>query len=211
MLGWMRRHLGFGVAWIGATALSIAIAAAAVAGIRDRVVDKPVAIGLPTTTTTAPPVETAPATSSPDPSITSVAPATSTTTSTSAPEPATTANASPEVTTTTAPAATSTTAAPATTTTSGPSYATYDLVGGTVVLAVVDGEIQIAGATPRTGFTVHYDEKGPSEVEVEFVGEDHKSTLEAHLEGGMLEVSTHEDGEGEDDHGDDGGGGERDN
>ena len=55
MLGTMRKYIGLGAAWIVATALSVLIASAAVAGIRDRVVDAPVAIGPPTTSTTVAP------------------------------------------------------------------------------------------------------------------------------------------------------------
>lgn len=204
MLGWMRRYLGIGVAWLGATALSVLIAAAAVAGIRDRVVDKPVAIGLPTTTTTVSPAETFPATPNPDTTPTTVeSPATSTTvvTETMVAPAATDTTAAP-VTTTTSPPPTSTTAPPTTAATTV-QYQTVDLIGGTVILGVGDGELILGPVTPRPGFTVRYEEISSHEIEVEFISEDHKSKLEAFIEDGELKVNPDEESEG--DH--DGGGG----
>ena len=204
MLGWMRRYLGIGVAWLGATALSVLIASAAVAGIRDRVVDKPVAAGLPTTTTTVSPVEATSATPSPDATTTTLSPTPTTTVVTSttvAPTDSTETTAPPATTTTSPP--TTTTAPPATTTTAAPvEYQSYDLDGGTVILGVSNGELILGPVTPRAGFSVRYEEIGPHEIEVEFVSNDHKSKLEAKLEHGELKVKKEEesgDGDGDGD------------
>lgn len=195
-----------GAAWLGATALSIVIASTAVAGIRDRVVETPVAIGLPTTaaatvppeTTAAPAAATTTTTAVTVPSTTAAPIETTTTepppvTETTVPAPTTT-------TTTAAPVATTTTTAPpVTTTTAAPvEYLTYDLIGGTVVLAVGNGEVNLAGATPRPGFSADYEHTGPKEVEVKFVSNDHKSKLEAQYEHGELKVETEEEEHGED-------------
>lgn len=208
----MRRYLGIGVAWVSATALSVVIAAAAVAGIRDRVVETPVAIGLPTTTiaTSAPAVSsTVPATPSPDATTsTTDAPATTApaSTSTTAPPAAseTTTTEAPTATTTTTttepPVSTTTTTSPPTTTTTLPvSYQTYDLIGGTVVLAVGNGVVNLAGATPRPGYTAELKHTGPEEVEIKFVGNDHKSRLDAKFKGGELDVKIKEESDDDDD------------
>ena len=204
MLGEMRRYLGLGLAWLGATAVSVLIASAAVAGIRDRVVETPVAIGLPTSTTTT----VVSGNSALDPAPVANVPETSTAT----PSPTTTAAPPASTTTTTVlvadetvPATTTTTAPPPTTTTTPPTttvpiaYPTYDLVGGTVVLSIGDGEVNLVSATPRPGFSVDYEHTGPEEVEVRFVSSDHKSKLEADVENGELRVDIDEEPHDEDD------------
>lgn len=213
MLENMRRYLGIGAAWLGATVLSVLIASAAVAGIRDRVVDTPVAIGPPTSTTTTTLVEDS-TTSSGTPSMTRATTTTSgpdttmppaettsttvavpaeTTTTTAAPPPATTTTAPPATTTTT------TTAPPTTTTTVPVSYSTHDLIGGTVVLAFGNGQVNLVSATPRPGFSVEAEHTGPDEVEVKFESNDHKSELEAYVRDGELRVETEEEPHDEDD------------
>lgn len=205
MLENMRRYLGIGAAWLGATAISVLIASAAVAGIRDRVVETPVAIGLPTTTTTSSTVagETTVATV---PETTAVATTVTTLETTTTTEPpsetatttTTTAPAEPTP-TTTAPPTTTTTTAPPTTTTSPVAYSTHDLIGGTVVLAFDGGQVNLVSATPRAGFSVDPEHTGPDEVEVKFVGNDHKSKLEARVEDGELRVDIDEERDDGDD------------
>ncbi|MGA9596699.1 MAG: hypothetical protein WBV06_11100 [Acidimicrobiia bacterium] len=203
----MRRYLGLGVAWLGATVLSVLIASTAVAGIRDRVVETPVAVGPPTTTTTLAPATTTPTTLA---STTTSMLAPTTTTETTAPpqttttiESATTTTAPPETTGTTPTTTTATT----TTTTTGPpsfSYPIYALKGGTVTLEVGDGTVRVYSAVPNAGYAYHNEKDGPTEVEVEFDSNDHKSTLTAHFEGGELKVVQNEGRDGGDDgHGDD--------
>ncbi len=210
MLGWMRRYLSIGAAWLGATALSVVIASAAVAGIRDRVVEAPVAIGIPTTTTTLPadasPTTSSPATTSTVEASTTTAEAAPTTEATLPPESITTTTAPPSTTppaTTAPPVATTTTTTPPTTTTMPVSYMTYDLIGGTVVLAVGDGEINLFSATPRTGFRVDPEHSGPKEVEVKFESDDHTSKLDAKWEDDELKVKVKEEDSDDDDSSDD--------
>lgn len=204
MLGMMKRYLGIGAAWLGATVLSVFIASAAVAGIRDRVVETPVAIGPPTTSTTQAPVGTtttmlmevpstaAPqATTDPPVSTTEAQPATTTTVAGSA---TTTTTAAPVTTTTT------TTAPPQTTTTAAPSYLTYPLVGGTVTLGVANGEVWIVSLDPAAGFDADIEKDGPHEVEVDFESNTHKSELSAKFEDGELKVKTEEEPRDGEDH-----------
>ena len=73
------------------------------------------------------------------------------------------------------------------------SYSTHDLKGGTVVLSFGSGEVNLVSATPRPGFSVDPEHTGPIEVEVKFESNDHKSKLEAHVEGGELRVETEEE------------------
>jgi hypothetical protein len=78
------------------------------------------------------------------------------------------------------------------------SYSTHDLIGGTVVLAVGSGEVNLVSATPRPGFSVDAEHTGPIEVEVKFQSNDHKSKLEAEVENGELKVETEEEPRDED-------------
>jgi hypothetical protein len=211
MLGWMRRYFGIGVAWVGATVLSVVIASAAVAGIRDRVVETPVAIGLPTTTVTT--TTTGSVATEPPSSIPEITVATTATVATSAGPPTTEPPTTeppptPEttvVTPTTAPPATTTTttttttAPPQTTTTQALSYETVDLVGGTVTLSYGNGEIRVVSAVPRPGFSYEAEDTVGIEIEVKFISNDHKSKLEAHLDSGELKIDKEEESHGDDD------------
>lgn len=192
--------IGIGAAWIGATVVSVFIASTAVAGIRDRVVETPVAIGPPTTTTTT----TVPTASTAATSTTLAAvPTTAEPVDTSVPSTTETSDAP---TSTTAPPATTTTTTTTTTTappttTEPPSYPTYDLVGGTVVLRVANGTVGVESVVPRPGFSYEPKKTGPDEIEIAFVGDDHKSVLTAHFEDGELKWDKKEEGEDEHDGG----------
>lgn len=195
MLTKMRKPVGIGVAWLGATLLSVFIASAAVAGIRDRVVETPVAIGPPTTSTTvAPPSTTSAASttttiaapSTTDAPVTTEAPVTTTTVVDSA---TTTTAAPPPATSTT----TTTTSPPQTTTTAAVTYHTYTLIGGTVTLSVSGDELRVVSMAPSAGFDADIEKGGPIEVEVDFESNDHKSELSAKLENGELKVEREEE------------------
>ena len=204
MLALMKRYLGIGAAWLGATALSVFIASAAVAGIRDRVVETPVAIGPPTTSATQAPVDTTtttllemPATAAPQATTTEPPPSTTeppSQTTTTVGESVTTTTAAPVITTTT------TTVPPQTTTTAAASYKTYPLVGGTVTLGVANGEVWVVSLDPAAGFDADIEKDGPNEVEVDFESNTHKSELSAKFEDGELRVKIEEEPRnGEDD------------
>ncbi len=194
MLGRMRRYLGIGAAWLAATVLSVVIASAAVAGIRDRVVDTPVAIGAPTTTTTVLSGNDI-TTTVPDPTTTT----TVAVTATSEPPPATTTTvAQSGVTTTTAPQATTTTTTttttvPPTTTTVPVTNQTFSLIGGTVTLSVGNGEVWVVSAVANAGFDTDIEHAGPKEAEVKFESNNHKSELSAKFENGELKVEKEEE------------------
>jgi hypothetical protein len=204
MLRRMRRYVGIGAAWAAATVVSVVIASTAVAGIRNRVVETPVAIGPPTTTTVPATTEPVTATIRPEGTTTVTTPTTTSvpvTTGTSAPVTSTTVPDQSTTTTTT----TTTTTAPPTTTASPVSYKTYDLLGGTVVLWWGEDTVGVQSVVPRTGYSYKPDKTGPEEVDVAFVGDEHKSVLTARFEDGEPRVDKKEEGEG-----DDGGDGEHD-
>ena len=73
------------------------------------------------------------------------------------------------------------------------SYQTYTLIGGTVTLAVGNGDVRIASAVANAGFDTDIERDGPVEVKVEFESNDHKSELSAHFENGELEVKKQEE------------------
>ena len=197
MLDGMKRLLGIGVAWLGATVLSVLIASAAVAGIRDRVVETPVAIGAPTTSTTAAPASTT--TNAAMASATTVASSTTQPASTSTEAPTTTvvessASSTTTTTTTAAPTTTTTTTAPPqTTTTVAMTNQTYSLIGGSVTLSVGNGEVWVVSAVASAGFDTDIEHAGPTEVEVKFESNDHKSELSAKFEDSELKVEKEEE------------------
>ncbi len=203
MLGMMKRYLRIGAAWLGATLLSVFIASAAVAGIRDRVVETPVAIGAPTTSTTLAPADPTTTTVLEVPSTAAPETTTEPPSTTEAPPVATTTVDESTVTTTTAPPATTTTtttAPPQTTTTAAASYQTHTLIGGTVTLGFGGGEVWIVALDPSAGFDADIEKDGPHEVEVDFESNAHKSELSAKFEDGELEVKIEEEPrDGEDD------------
>jgi hypothetical protein len=197
MLVLMKRIVGLGVAWLGATVLSVLIASTAVAGIRARVVETPEAIGAPTTTTTITVASTGDVPSTTLPAATSTSSTLSTST-TQPPETTTTVAESQTTTTTTAPPAT-------TTTTTAPPVMqrkTFALIGGTVVVEYGGNEVRVISAVPNSGYYPHIENKGPDEIQVEFEGNEHKSELVAHMEGGQLKYDVKDESH---DGGDDGG------
>ncbi len=188
--------MGIGAAWLGATVLSVLIASAAVAGIRDRVVETPVAIGAPTTSTTLAPEATSSTTSATTATTTTAAaPVTETTVATSDAPTETTTTVGDSTTTTAPPATTTTTTTspPQTTTTVAMTNQTHTLIGGSVTLSVGNGEVWVVSAVPSAGFDVDIEHAGPKEVEVKFESNDHKSELSAKFEGGELKVEKEEE------------------
>jgi hypothetical protein len=66
-------------------------------------------------------------------------------------------------------------------------------------MAFGNGQVNLVSATPRAGFSVDAEHTGPTEVEVKFESDDHKSKLEARIENGELKVETEEEPRDEDD------------
>ncbi len=59
-------------------------------------------------------------------------------------------------------------------------------------------DITLEVATPRDGWEMHIDKKGPDTVSVSFSREDHESRLTAVCQNGSPVGQTHEGGENED-------------
>ena len=180
--------------WLAVTATAVFIAAAAVGSVRDQVTEAPAAM-VPTTSTAAPVPET-----SVSPTVFEAGPSTTTTASQVAPS-TTTTTATPATTTTTTatPATTTTTTATPTTTTTAPppgDIRSYDLVGGVVTIEISSSAVHLAGASPKSGFSVEVEHSGPKKVKVEFESEDHESTFTGELEDGSfnpeIEESEHD-------------------
>ena len=193
----MRRIVGIGAAWMAATLVAVAVAAAAVGSVRSEVTDAPTALAAPLVATNA----TAPAPESETPTTSAVTIAPATTMATAIPTTTTTstesdtADESP-VTPTTAPATTTT--APTTTTVS--SYTkTYDTEAGSVRITVSGDSVTFAGATPLPGWTVELENSGPEEVSVHFERnededeEEEEIEFKATVEDGELRVSISEE------------------
>jgi cytoskeletal protein RodZ len=194
----VRRGVGIAAAWIAATAISIAIAAAAVGSVRSQVTDAPTALGSPEVVALAsaapPEVEPGPP-SSGEPGAQSPA----TTTAGAPPSPATTTTAPVAAATgaTNAEAETSTTRAPSASPTTQTSVSpastqakTYDTDGGWIRI-VIDGElVSFATAQPKTGWSVDVENEGPEEVKIHFERNDDSDEIEfsAKVEDGEVRV-----------------------
>jgi hypothetical protein len=220
----MIRRISVILLWVLATMVATAVALAAVGSVAGQVIDSPVSPLLEATTTSlvaaaAPsasisgvPVEV----ESLDPITVPTTTSTTTSTITSTAVVDTSSSAAPS--TTSAPV--STTAAPgsgttsttvpddddddeeATTTSSTQSpapseTATYQLIGGWVRITYGSGSVTLDGAGPNAGFTMDIDASGPSEVDVDFRNEDHRSNFKAEWENGKLEVDVDEEPEGD--------------
>ncbi len=205
--GTMRRTVGFALAWLGATAIAVIVAAAAVGSVRTQVTNEPTALGAPTPTTISADDSVAGEQTTTTESTTidppSVDPVSTTTTSAESvttppeepidpPTPTTTVTADPSTTTTsTTVAVTTTTEAPdVTTTTAAPaSYTkTYDTDGGSVRVIVEGSSITFGGAVPKPGWSVELKDGGPDEVKVEF---------EENAGSGEVEFEAHVEDDGE--------------
>jgi hypothetical protein len=199
----MKRKFGFAAAWVGATIISLVIASAAVAGIRDRVEDSPVAAGIPTTldvvadTTSTTDAGVVTTTELPDTSSSSTSSTTtSSSTTTTSEAPVSTTNA-PGGSTTTSSTTTTTSAPPPTTVAS--QTKTYELIGGTVTVRIGSGTVELVSLAPKTGFASKIKDDGPDKVKVTFTSNTHESKFEAEFEDGEYEFKIDEEPIGEDD------------
>jgi len=207
----MRKKIVTVLAWLVATAASMALATSAVSSVRDEVTDQPAplvstvnttaaialapstmitqpAVTVPTTGggTTEPTTTVASSSSTATPSSDSTATTssiTSTTSSVTTQPPATTKP--PRATTTTT---TTTTAAP-----KGEYFKSYQLVGGWVRLRIAGNEVFLQGRVPSAGYSMDVEKDGPVEVDVEFTNGRHKSSLKARVDHGELVVHTDEE------------------
>ena len=183
--------------WLAVTATAVFVAAAAVGSVRNQVTEAPTAMIPTTSTTVALAPEPSPPTTVVESSSTTTSPpaATSTTTTTAAPVTTTTAPSEPAPTTTT-------TTAPTTTTTAPPAsdIRSYDLLGGVVTVEIGTSTVQLAGASPKSGFSMEVEHSGPKNVEVEFKSESHESKFSGEFKDGSFNPEIEEsDGDHDDD------------
>ena len=175
--------LRFFAAWLGATLVAVAVAAAAVGSVRSQLTDAPTPLGasasatFPTETTL--PDTSVPETSGSDPvrstTTVSVVGSSVTTTSTSLPTGSTTSSTS--------------TTTPPTSSTQAQSYSrTFETPGGSVRVVVDGPNVSFGGAVPKTGWRVELKESGPEEVKVEFEQNEGSGQIEfmAKVENGDL-------------------------
>jgi hypothetical protein len=66
-------------------------------------------------------------------------------------------------------------------------------VGGTVTIAVGNGEVWVVSAVANAGFDTDIEHAGPNEVEVKFESNQHKSEFSAKFDNGELEVEKDEE------------------
>lgn len=71
--------------------------------------------------------------------------------------------------------------------------ASYTLIGGTITIEYGNGEVVLISAVPKAGFATDIDSSGPSEVDVDFRSETHRSKFDAQMSSGQLVVSTEEE------------------
>jgi hypothetical protein len=180
----MKRGIGFGIAWVGATVVAIVIAAAAVGSVRSQVTETPTQLGSPSAAALAvTPVELAPETTVPAPPTVIAPPTTVTpengitvTTSTTSPS-----SAAPQ---------TSTTNAPSTTTPAARYSKSYNTAGGSVTIVVSGENVTFGGAVPTPGWKIEVENYGPEKVEVHFeeINGEGEIKFEARIENGELDV-----------------------
>lgn len=206
------RKIVYPLIWLAVTAAAVLIASAAVSSVRDQVTETPAAMLPPTTIAVsstgqivADPVEQE--TPTPDGAQETSTPPTAT------PTTATPTTVQSETSTTTTspdsePIQTTTTTLPTTTnkptpatTTSAPTSAirSYELVGGSVSVEIGNGVVRLAGASPKSGFTMEVENSGPEKVEVEFHNDNHESDFTGSFEDGRFEPSIDESSREDDD------------
>ena len=181
----------YGLVWLAVTATAVFVAAAAVGSVRNQVTEAPTAMIPTTSTTVALAPEPSPPTTVVESSSTTTSPpaATSTSTTTATPVTTTTAPSEPAPTTTT-----TTTAPPAT------DIRSYDLIGGVVTVEIGTSTVQLAGASPKSGFSMEVEHSGPKNVEVEFKSESHESKFSGEFKDGSFNPEIEEsDGDHDDD------------
>ena len=190
----MGQRIALIAAWFAATAVAVVIASAAVGAVRGEVTDQPQSAEpfLPAPAVVDTTTTTTPATTTTTPDTTSSSTSSTSTTSTSIPEEGTTSTTQPQGSTTT-----TTSAPPSSTTTSQPGAPTqlppYQLVGGTVTIAVSEPNVWLVGAVPSVGFSADVEYTGPEKVEVEFESADTESRFRAKWEDGRLIVDIDEE------------------
>lgn len=93
---------------------------------------------------------------------------------------------------------TTTTAAATTTSPPATDIRSYDLVGGVVTVEVGPDTVHLAGASPKSGFSMDVEDSGPRSVEVEFKSDDHESKFSGEFRDGRF-IPEIEEGDHDDD------------
>lgn len=108
-------------------------------------------------------------------------------------------SSSTSTTTGTTSSSTSTSTTAATTTTTSPTAelerASYVLTGGTITIEFGGGQVFLVSAVPKAGFATDIDSTGPTNVDVDFRSEGHRSKFDAEWQGGQLKVDIDEEPE----------------
>lgn len=195
----MARRFVLFAAWLGATALAVVVASAAVGTVRTEVTDQPaaaepfvaatIAAGATTTTITTTVADLSSSSTTTvvdgrDDEVPSTTVASSTTTVGSSTRDDD--EDDDKVPTTTVPAQTSTT-------TSASVTKTYNLSGGTVTISASDPDVRFVGASPAAGYTIEVEDRGPEQVKVEFDGAGGESQFVAKWDSGELLIDIDED------------------
>jgi hypothetical protein len=203
----MQFRYGLITAWMLATTASILVAFAAVGSVRTAIADPPSALLLPVSPSSAlelPPLSELQQSTVPDPEVVDGAPLTS---DEAVPDPgepppadrsepvaAPTTQASVA---TTAPSqdAVSTTVAPSTTTTQVPttqpptdSIETYETEGGWVTVRSSPQGVFLESASPKPGWSVDTEGRGPEHFTVVFKGDDEEIHVVVSLDDGEVEI-----------------------
>ena len=186
--------------WVAATAAAVGVAYLGVSSVAGGVVEPlPATVGRPSPSVLAEGRATHAASeqaTTPSPTPTDEASSTS-------PTPGTSASAAPDVPVTTPTAAPSPAPAPTVSPSSRPAPAsqlrTYSMVGGSATLRYEPGRVTVVSAEPAQGFSYGIEGNGTAEVRVDFVGEEHRSRLQATWEDDGPHEEIEESGESHDD------------
>ena len=200
----MARRIALFAAWLGATALAVIVASAAVGTVRTEVTDQPAAAEpfiattiasagtastLTTVTATSPPVETSTTTTiidaTRDDDIGDALSSTDVSSTTIVETQGGPSDGDDSVPSTTVPKETTTTAPSAT--------KTYKLVGGTVTISASNPDVRFVGASPAAGYSIEVEDLGPNQVKVECDGESGESKFVAKWDSGELLVDIDEE------------------
>jgi hypothetical protein len=71
----------------------------------------------------------------------------------------------------------------------------HRVAGGTVILRVVQGVLQLVSVTPEEGYRAVVGSSGPHQVSVDLIGHEHEAEFDAELVDGRVVVSSDEGGD----------------
>ena len=171
----MFRRISFVLVWVVAAVAATGIVFAAVSSVAGDVVERPGPV-----LEAALDVEDVPRQVGED-SVSTTSPSTPSTAT--SPSPST---SSPSTSTSVTSTSVASTSGATTSSLAAGNTKTFRLVGGWVRVAHASGVVTLDAAAPNSGFTMDVKQSGPDEVEVEFRGNDHRSSVEVEWAGGQL-------------------------